>query len=86
MTHNGCIEKKIVHRTQTCTQHLCQFHIDLMCSDSRLQWIADFPTTLTFAKSIGWIAILAIVAAVPPQTKGSAIFAALFSGMFKCYL
>ena len=40
MTHNGCIEKKIVHRTQTCTQHLCQFHIDLMCSDSRLQWLA----------------------------------------------
>ena len=35
----------------------------------------------TFARSIGWIAILANVAAVPPQTNGSAIFATLFSGM-----
>ena len=44
--------------------------------------------TLTFAKSIGWIAMLAIVAAVPPHTNGSAIFAALFSGILNsiiCY-
>ena len=84
--HNDCFEKMIVYRINLCTT--CVLH-----STTSTSWAVKvkdngsnyFPIKLTFAKSIGWIAILAIVAAVPPQTKGSAIFAALFSGMFKFY-
>jgi hypothetical protein len=35
---------------------------------------------LTFAKSIGWITILAKVAAEPPQAKGSIFLAKLVVG------
>lgn len=84
--HNDCIENMIIFILQMdfCTKDAYKYDFNL-----NVQWKTkairskEFQTTLTLAKSIGWIAILAIVAAVPPQTKGSAIFAALFSGMFK---
>ena len=81
--HNECVEKMIVlfynNLCTTCVHSTStSWAVEVKDNDSN-----HFPIKLTFAKSIGWIAILAIVAAVPPQTKGSAIFAALFSGMFK---
>lgn len=81
--HNDCVEKMIVHRINmcpTCAHSSTSTSWVIKVEDNESNY---FPIELTFAKSIGWIAILAIVAAVPPQTKGSAIFAALFSGMFK---